>query len=146
MNNLDDTTYDEDDDDDNDDEDSADDGAGDTFDGIRSRLRQIQSSCKSTVPLVISDAFHSIASNLMLMSTDKNMNFLVEIYGANSIYNDIEDMMRFKAFDILVGEILDSPGWPFHLPDPKVIVSATMHRLKTRILEHDQFWTQKEAV
>jgi hypothetical protein len=53
VNNLDDTPYDEEDDNDNDndDEDYADDGVGDTFEDIRSRLRQVQSSCKSTVPV-----------------------------------------------------------------------------------------------
>jgi hypothetical protein len=119
MNNLYDTTYDEEeeDDDDNDDEDLADDGVGDNFEDIQSRLRHTQSSCKSTVPLVISDSFHNIASNLMFMSTNKNTNFLVEIYGTSYHYSDVEDMMHLKAFDMLVGEIKDSPFWPFLLPN-----------------------------
>jgi hypothetical protein len=143
VNNLDDTTYDEEDDDDNDDEDS---GGGDTFEDIRSRLRQTQSSCKSTVPLKISDAFHSIASNLMLMSTDNNTNSLMEIYGAKFIFSNIEDIMHFKAYDILVGEIIAYRFWPFFLPDTNVIVPATMQRLKKRILEHETFWTPSEDI
>ena len=147
MNNLYDTTYDDEEEDDgNDDEDLPDDGVGDAFEDIQSRLRHTQSSCKSTVPLVVSDSFHNIASNLMLMSTNKNTNFLVEIYGTSYHYSDIEDMMHLKAFDILVGEIIDSRFWPFLLPDPKVIVPATLQRQKKRILLRDEFWILQEDV
>ena len=78
------------------------------------------------------------------MSTNKNTNFLVEIYGTSYHYSDVEDMMHLKAFDILVGEVIDSRFWPSLLPDPKVIVPATLQRLKNRILLRDEFWILPE--
>ena len=99
-----------------------------TFGDLRIRFKQCQMGLQSVVPMPISDAFHSVDSNLMTRITQRNVERAIELYG-ELFTGSTHDIMYFKAFDILVGEFLASKGFPFFLPDPNVIVAKTMEKL-----------------
>ena len=126
-------TYDNHDDKDSDDENDGDtdlalENNDKTFGDLRIRFKQCQNDLHSVVPMPISDAFHSVDSNLMTMRTEHNIVRLKGQYGMLFTPNT-HDLMYSKAFDILVNEFLESKAFPFFLPNPNDIVDKTMKKL-----------------
>ena len=120
------------DDDNDDDTDTDTKNNGDTFSDMRIRFKQCQMGLQSVVPMQISDAFHSVDSNIMIQQTQHNFEVFVKMYGA-MFTESTQCVIYFKAYDILVGEFLESPGFPFFLPKPSVIVAATMKKMREEI-------------
>ena len=107
---------------------------GDTFSDMRIRFKQCQAGLQSVVPMAISDAFHTVDSYMMLNQTQHNFEVLVKKYGA--CFNESTQMvLYFKAYDILVGEFLESPLFPFFIPKSSVIVATTSKKLRNYILK-----------
>ena len=137
-----------DDDNDNDDDDdpatSNSNSSSCTFDDLRTRFSQCLIGCQSTIPLKISDAFNHIDSSLQLMLTGKNATVLrhkySDAYPTHFPDDIIMDIFCFKAYQILVTNMVDSPYWPFLIPDSHPIVHATIDRLKLIVINADSFW------
>ena len=129
---------DDDDNDDNDDENNV--SSNYTFEALRTRFLQCQSGCQSTVPLKINDAFESLDSTLMIMLNDKNIIWLMKQYQFQS--NNIQDVVYFRAYDILTKNIVDSLFWPFHIPKTKVLVNRTIEELKNELVKADSFFPE----
>ena len=133
-----------DDDDDNDDDDNDDENnlsSNYTFEALRTRFLQCQSGCQSTVPLKINDAFESLDSSLMIMLTGKNIFWLMNQYQYQSAAN-IQDVVYFRAYDILTKNIVDSLFWPFHIPKTNVLVKRTIEELKNEVVNFDPFFPE----
>ena len=129
---------DDDDNDDNDDENNV--SSNYTFEDLRTRFLQCQSGCQSTVPLKINDAFESLDSTLMIMLNDKNIIWLMKQYQFQS--NNIQDVVYFRAYDILTKNIVDSLFWPFHIPKTKDLVKRTIEELKNEVVNADSFFPE----
>ena len=129
-----------DDDDDNDDENNV--SSNYTFEDLRTRFLQCQSGCQSTVPLKINDAFESLNSTLMIMFSDKNISWLMNQYQLLSTEANIQDVVYFRAYDILNKNIVDSPFWPFHIPKTKDLVKRTIEELKNEVVDADSFFPE----
>ena len=127
----------DDDDDDNDDGNNV--SSNYTFEALRTRFLQCQSGCQSTVPLEINDAFESLDSSLMIMLTDKNIIWLVNHYQSAA---NIQDVVYFRAYDILTKNIVDSLFWPFHIPKTDGLVERTIEQLKNEVVNADSFFPE----
>ena len=97
-----------------------------SFESIQNRFQQSLSGCKSNVPMELSEAFHGVKSNYMVMLTKTIMRYIEKVYG----YERINEFCRFKIYDALATEILDSPFFPMFLPYAKKVVDAIMKRFQ----------------
>ena len=128
-------------DDDNDDENNV--SSNYTFEDLRTRFLQCQSGCQSTVPLKINDAFESLDSTLMIMLNDKNIIWLMKQYQFQS--NNIQDVVYFRAYDILTKNIVDSLFWPFHIPKTNDLVERTIEQLKNELVNVDSLFPERTS-
>jgi len=119
-----------------DDEEEGDEDHTMTFEEIRSRVRQSLSGCKSNVPMNLSEAFHAMKSNMMVGTSMKTNKYYTDVYGsvAGGYFNS-----EFKAYDVLAGEILISPFFPWLLPDAKDVVEKAMRRWRSEQLTYASF-------
>jgi len=75
----------------------------------------------------------------MVALSNKNHHHLQKIY-QNCYY---ENIVYFKANDILAGEISNSRFFPMFMPNSKQVVSATIERFKSQIGQIDDFFNIK---
>jgi hypothetical protein len=58
--------------------------------------------------------------------------------------NSINDFRRFKIYDVLATEMLDSLFFPMFLPNAKKVVDATMRRFQYEIKTHTASWVEEK--
>jgi len=105
---------------------------GDDFEAIESRFRQSLSGCKSNVPLKLSEAFHSIKSEMAMMSSKANLKRWNDVYGLEGeAAIQFLMMMESKLDDILAAEILDYNYFPILLPNAKEVTKKSINRWRT---------------
>ncbi len=92
-----------------------------TFESIQDKFEQSLSGCKSTIPVEISEAFDGVRSTLWISNTFSNAKLFGEVYGPRLIY----EMLFFKVYDIVAGEIIDYPLFPFALPQASQTIKKT---------------------
>mmetsp|Transcript_27546 Transcript_27546/g.64638 ORF Transcript_27546/g.64638 Transcript_27546/m.64638 type:complete len:536 (+) Transcript_27546:66-1673(+) len=112
-----------------------------TFGRIQQRYRQSLSGCKSIVPMEVSEAFHGMKSNLMIMDSIDQKKYMASVYGPKKDYHNL---IYFKAFDILAEEIMEHWMFPISLPNPRMIVGKAMKQLEDRLDESHNYWDKKE--
>jgi len=122
--------------DDSDSDDDDDEEHHDTFESIQNRYRQSLGGCKSNVPMELSDAFQGLDSHLQVTRSLDNNLYMHQVYG-HSRFNNI---VYFKAYDILCAEILGYFWYPWGLPCPKKCVEETMRRLQNELDAAHKYW------
>lgn len=124
----------------------ADDGEEDhddeneTFEGIIHKFDQSLVACKSIIPLELTGIWHDATSELNLSSTDAAIGQFSKVYHPLGFLPHVGVNLRVKLFNILAEEIMDFPLFPFYLPNPKVIVKASMKRLRAELETSTTFW------
>mmetsp|Transcript_7875 Transcript_7875/g.19552 ORF Transcript_7875/g.19552 Transcript_7875/m.19552 type:complete len:355 (+) Transcript_7875:440-1504(+) len=113
-----------------------------TFATIQKRYRQCLSSCSSVLPVRIQEAFHGLETNIHLQETKENLAIIENIY-PNTNHTT---MLKSKAFDIMAGEIVNSSMYPHKLPNSKIMVKVTMHKLRQRIRTNKFFYSNIDSV
>lgn len=128
---------------DSDDSDDEEDLAEDdnVFARLQQRYRQSLAGCKSNVPMQLSEAFHGMNSNLLVMDSMDQKRYMANIYGPKVKYSNL---IHFKAYDILAEEILLYWAFPISLPAPRYVVKRAMDELEERLDESHSHWDVKE--
>jgi len=112
-----------------------------TFGRLQQRYRQSLAGCKSNIPMQVSEAFSGMESNLMVMNTKDRKTYMVNVYGPKVVY---DNLVYFKAFDILSEGMLNYWLYPLFLPNPTKTTQEAMDRLGETLDEYHNYWDAKE--
>ena len=126
----------------NDDDSSVDDPDPITFADVQKRYRQCLSSCSSTIPIRIQEAFHGLETNIELQQSKTNIDIIKEMYPDPCH----QTMLKSKAYDIMAGEIVNSAMFPHGLPNSKRVVEKVMRKLKQRVKASKDFYKDVDEV
>jgi len=107
-----------------------------SFSSYKQRFQQSTQGCKSNLPLELSEAFDGLRSSLLMSRSIENDDYMKEKYG-NEIYDDV---VHFKAFDILASVIMSTWVFPAFIPESEHMVSITMASLQKKLRKLNKYW------
>ena len=108
-----------------------------TFAQFEKQYKSCLEACNSLLPTRIKEAFHGLDTNIEMMQTAENKALAAEWFGDGW---DHHTAFKSKAYDIMAGEIVNSNGFPYFLPNTCELVKKTMGRLRMRVKQGKEFY------